>query len=242
MNDHELAFGILPIVCKAWLRVEDFDTMRLMQSITTKLSCIVKHLMLCMALVALATPIAIGGVLGDRLVIAVNSVPYTQRQLELYFTIKLNARADHMRDEVIVSAANWNEALSVYTNDMMILQEAMRLGSFAAPEQLVDQYNAVLRRKITRGSQLQSVLSRLGADDSDVSHTLDSVLRVASFQQNRNRQEQQANTGKKSGADKGPESVPKWLEELRARTNSRVFAGAETYVEIRPTAGGGRGN
>ena len=72
-------------------------------------------------------------------------------------------------------------------------------------------------------------------DDLTISRTLDSILRVASYRQNRNRQEAQAAVVKKSTA---VENESKWLTELRGRANSRVFAGAEVYLEINPIAGG----
>jgi len=181
------------------------------------------------------------GVLGDRLVIAVNSLPYSQRQLELYLTIKQSLRPEEVGEQQIVSAANWSEALTVFSEEMMILQEAMRLGSFAASDQLLDQYNGALRKKMSRGTKLQNTLIRLGVDDLAVSRTLDSILRVASYRQNRNRQEIQGLSVKKSAIGQAKDSEPKWLQELRGRTNMRVFSGADIYREISPTVGGGSG-
>jgi hypothetical protein len=135
----------------------------------------------------------------------------------------------------VISSRNWGEAITVFTEEMMILQEAVRLGSFAAPDQLLDKYNAVIRKKLAQGTALKRTLQRLGVDDLTISRTLDSILRVASYRQNRNRQEAQAAVVKKSAT---VESESKWLTELRGRTNTRVFAGTEVYLEINPIAGG----
>jgi len=193
-------------------------------------------LFLCMSASAIASD-----VLGDRLVIAVNSMPYSQRQLELYLTIKQSLRPEEIGAQQIVSAANWSEAITVFSEEMMILQEAMRLGSFAASDQLLDQYNGALRKKMARGTKLQDTLNRLGVDDLAVSRTLDSILRVASYRQNRNRQELQGLSVKNANASKTKDTEPKWLQELRGRTTLRIFSGADTYREISPTVGGGGG-
>lgn len=220
----------------------DLDTMTYMLLSFENFTCVRVRWLLGLALYLYMSASAnASGVLGDRLVIAVNSMPYSQRQLELYLTIKHSLRPEEIGEQQIVSAANWSEALTVFSEEMMILQEAMRLGSFAASDQLLDQYNAALRKKMARGTKLQDTLIRLAVDDLAVSRTLDSILRVASYRQNRNRQEVQGLSVKKATANKSKDTESKWLQELRGRTNMRVFSGADTFREISPTAGGGGG-
>jgi hypothetical protein len=182
--------------------------------------------------------VAQGTVIGDRIVLAVNNVPYTQRQLELYLTIKESIRSTLDLNVTVVNERSWSEALNAFTEEMMILQEALRLGSFAAPDQLLDKYNAVLRTKLARNAPLSQTMVRLGVDDLAMSRALDSVLRVASFRQNKNRQESQIAGAQKTAPVAGEAKEPKWLQDLRARANTRVLAGAEVYLEIEPTVGG----
>ena len=213
-----------------------------MDSRPKNFACLKSRWLLCLTLSLWIASTAWGkGVLGDRLVVAVNSMPYSQRQLELYLTIKQSLRPEEIGEQQVVGAFNWSEALTVFSEDMMVLQEAMRLGSFAASDQLLDQYNAALRKKMARGTKLQNTLERLGVDDLAVSRTLDSILRVASYRQNRNRQEMQGTALKKASSNKHKDQDAKWMQELRSRTNMRIFSGAETYREISPTVGGGGG-
>lgn len=206
-----------------------------MQRRKTKSSCFVPLPMIGVIALCVFGTLSNAAIVGDRLVIAVNTVPYSQRQLELYLTVKQTIRPEQGADESVISSRNWGEAITVFTEEMMILQEAVRLGSFAAPDQLLDKYNAVIRKKLAQGTALKRTLQRLGVDDLTISRTLDSILRVASYRQNRNRQEAQAAVVKKSAT---VESESKWLTELRRRTNTRVFAGTEVYLEINPIAGG----
>ena len=181
-------------------------------------------------------------VLGDRLVVAINSIPYSQRQLELYLTLKQAIRTEKDSPTSTVNANNWKQSLDVFSEDMMVLQEAVRLGSFGAPDQLVDKYNAMLRSKLAHGTTLKNSLERLGVDGLSVARTLDNILRVAGYRQNRNRQESQNQNVKKSSAPGTADKEVKWLEELRGRSNIRFMAGAKGFQEIYPATGGPREN
>lgn len=183
--------------------------------------------MLVVWLLSMHSPRGMGqGVLGDRLVVAVNNVPYTQRQAELYITIKECLRKTPDDSVTLIGAQNWDDALAAFTEDMAVLQEVQRLGSFSAQDQLLDKYSAQVRRKIDGSAPLREFLARLGADEAAVQRAMDMALRIAAFRHSKDRQEGNANTA--------PQSGQKWLNELLQRTMTRRFSRAREYETIRP--------
>lgn len=169
--------------------------------------------------------------LGDRLVLSINNVPYSQRQVESYINVKESLRKTNDGNVRVIDGTNWNDALTVFSEDMIILQEAQRLGSFSTQDQLVDKYHAVVRDKIAQGGELKKSLVRLGVDEPALAKALDDVLRVAAFRRSKDRQESQGT----KGAKKVPESGKvQWLDELTLRAIVRPFENARTYHAIGP--------
>lgn len=196
--------------------------------------------MLTAALSLLLTMSAVAqDVIGDRLVVTINNVPYSQRQVEMYIHVKESLRKTSDGTTRTISAANWLDALTVFTEDMIILQESQRLGSFQAPEQAFDKYLAVVREKIAKGPALAAALQRLGVSDQAVGRTLEEVLRIAAFRRSKERQDQQNERDDKTdGAGPGTRAgEAKWLTELVARAAVRRYGDAGLYVTIEPTQG-----
>ncbi len=170
--------------------------------------------------------------LGDRLVLSINNVPYSQRQVESYINVKESLRKTNDGNVRVIDASNWNDALTVFSEDMVILQEAQRLGSFSTQDQLVDKYHAVVRDKVAQGGELKKSLTRLGIDEPALAKALDDVLRVAAFRRSKDRQESQGTKGAQKGAVTGK---VQWLEELTLRAIVRPYEGARTYESVGPS-------
>ncbi len=170
------------------------------------------------------------GPVGDRLVLAVNDLPYSQRQVEAYITVKESLRQTSDGSVRSVSAANWDDALTVFAEDMIVLQESQRLGSFQAPADLLAKFSSVVQDKTQRGPALRQTMQRLGVDDAQLGRTLEIVLRVAAFRRSRDRHDVQNGA---ASQDSG-----KWLVELTDRAIVRRFEGAAVYVVIEPILGG----
>lgn len=165
--------------------------------------------------------------LGDRLVIGVNNVPYSQRQVESYILVKESLRKTSDGTSRVIDARSWKDALQVFGEDMIVLQEAERLGSYQNEGALVEKFRAVFRQKATAGSALAAAQSRLGIDEASVKKTLESVLRVVAFRKAKDRGSDDAKAGQKS----------KWLTELTDRAVVRFYQDAESYVVIEPALG-----
>lgn len=176
---------------------------------------------------------------GDRLVVAVNNIPYSQRQVEAYVAVKESLRKIPESGTAVaaagavrlVDAGNWGDALAVFTEDMIILQEAHRLGSFATLDQTVEKFQGVVKDRAARAGTFRSALSRLGVDDQALVRTLEDVLRVAAFRRARERPQEASAPDDDKGEDGG---APSWLVELTDRAVVRQFSGAESFVAIAP--------
>ena len=175
--------------------------------------------------------------LGDRLIVAINGVPFTQRQIEIYIHVKESLRKSSSGETRMISAANWRDAISVYTEDMVILQESQRLGSFQTPDQATAKYLAVVRKRIDESATLRATLTRLGAEGAVVNRTLDEVLRIAAFRRSKETQGDQVKRDRVKDADPKP-ATSRWLDDLKARAVIRRYQGADVYVDIEPVPRG----
>ncbi|MCX6119879.1 MAG: hypothetical protein NT027_20280, partial [Proteobacteria bacterium] len=70
-------------------------------------------------------PVAASAQIGDRLVIAINGIPYSQIQIESHLNTKEALRADPSNSE-LVSATNWPLAVKAFIDDTVIYQEAIK--------------------------------------------------------------------------------------------------------------------
>ena len=177
-----------------------------------------------------APAISRAGSVGDRLILSINAVPYTQRQAELYLNVKEALKAGPSQPVNVITEQNWRDALKVFTEDMVVLQEAARLGSFAAPDELTEKYLTTLKSRLASGSAFSERAKILGLVDSSIGPVLDHVLRVAAFRRSKERGE----NGQQSKA-----ATSKWLDDLMSRQTVRKFDDALEFVEIHPARDSG---
>lgn len=182
------------------------------------------------------------GIVGDRLVIAINNIPYSQRQLEVYIAVKESLRrAPRKMGARLVTAENWQEALKVFSDDMLILQEAIRLGSFLSTDQNFDKYERIVRERFKDDADLQKATVRLGIDGLTIAKTLETVLRIAAFRRSKDRQAQLGNQVENKDDELAAEAPGKvaahWFTDLEERAVERQYQGAGQYLLIEPNAG-----
>ena len=170
--------------------------------------------------------------LGDRLVVAVNGVPYTQRQVESYVLVKESLRKEAMTR--VLGARDWSEALAAFAEDMTVLQESERLGSFQTEGALLEKYRTQLDARIAAGASLKAAVRRLDMANTELSRTLEGVLRVAAFRHGKDHTPGSANATPARDGEGRSGSVPRWLEDLTARTVIRYFEDASRFQAIAP--------
>ena len=184
------------------------------------------------------------GRLGDRLIVSVNNLPYTQRQIEAYATVREALRSGSVSDGVVVASGNWKDAVDMFTEEMIILQEAQRLGGFQAESRLTSKFQSLLSERLQANSSLRTTLERLGYHAKSSRRLVDAILRVATFRRSKERQ-LNAQVSDKSVTNKtdgppAPAGAPvnaggPWLDDLKARTIVRHYEEAFRYVMIYPT-------
>jgi hypothetical protein len=172
--------------------------------------------------------------LGDRLVVSINNLPYSQRQVEVYIAVKEALRVNTKGQVLVVQENNWKPALNAFSEDMIILQEAMRLGSFQVNDTMMAKYLDIVQSKSATDPRFAEVVARLGIDRKTLLRTLEDVLRVAGFRRSKKRQEDVASKDSDRVPSKGRQ---RWLRELEERAVSRVYQGAYGYRFINPTLG-----
>lgn len=165
-------------------------------------------------------------VVGDRLLVSINSTPYTQRQMEVYLAVKEGLREATKEAAPVLSAANWSAALAAFSEDMIIHQEAHRVGSFQVSESAEKIARGKFESRRNADAGIAASVRRLGIDERSLTRTLHTVLRTEAFRRNKERQSVVAR------AD--DDGAPRWFEEIKDRAVVRFFAEAETYIEITP--------
>lgn len=170
------------------------------------------------------------GILGDRLIVSVNNNPYSQREIETYIIVKESVRADVTGPVGLVTAAGWGSALKAFIDDMVVQQEAHRLGSFQPGEQLLKLVREKISKKMESDFAFKSELLRLGVDNKSLLRSIHSVLRVEAYKRSK---ERQAAASIRIG-DTEEDAGNKWFDDLKQRTMIRTFSGGEIYKRISP--------
>ena len=163
---------------------------------------------------------------GDRLLVSINSTPYSQRQMECYFAIKEGLREGGAPIPAL-SEASWSQAITAFTDDMIIHQEAHRVGSFQASESTLKVAQTKIERRKSADPVFSATASRLGIDERTFQRTIHTVLRTEAFRRNKERQSIVARSD--------DEGAPRWFEEIKDRAVVRYFSGASKYLEIKPS-------
>jgi len=167
--------------------------------------------------------------IGDRLALEINSIPYTQRQVESYLVAKtsITRNVGIAGNAFDLTDQDWPQALTVFTDDMVILQEAQRLGSFHPADALVNEALGIVKDKLPLTADMKSAIERLDLDDRTLARNLSYVLRVEAFRRSKNRQ---TTTVRDPNA---PSVVmaqkPRWLVDLTSRSVVRQFKGIHPY-------------
>jgi len=174
-----------------------------------------------MSLSWLCTAVA-GAAIGDRLVVSINSTPYSQRHIETFLLTRECLRENVAFTENVLSEATWKQALASFIDDALIHQEAYRVGSFQAGDSAIKIAREKFEKCRAQAPAATAAATRLGLDERSLVRTLHTVLRIEAFKRNKEKQ------SIVSRAD--DEGAPKWFEEIKERGVVRIFTGGEQYV------------
>lgn len=166
----------------------------------------------------------------DRMIIEVNSFPFSQRQLEIYLTLKHSLLKKSNGDVALVNQNNWEAFIEEFRIDMLIEQEAQRLNTFQASPAQIDVAEQFIVKKRTQDGNLDNFLKYRNVSHTKVRQVLASILRVRGFILNRDKQ----NTPNDTVAGKtGDILSQEWIHEMEQRLPYRYFEGAHTWQPLK---------
>ena len=167
--------------------------------------------------ILLLIPFCYGAVLGDRLLMEINTYSYTQRQLEAHMLIKKNIEVRYQMT-TLFSQDNWRDLLNTFRQDMLILLEIERYGWYEpSPADIETAQQNILRNLGNNPADFV----RLGIDSSMLTNLIVSNLKIALY---RNRQ-----TTLNQGNS--------WLEKLEKKNYLRLYHQSSIYQPIFPQQG-----
>jgi hypothetical protein len=169
-------------------------------------------------------------VLADRLVVEVDGTAYTQRQVELYTTLKSVLRQSDESQVTIMDEKNWSEGVEEFARDMMLEHEAQRLGSFQPSRKVVLEAEKMIVSTRQKNLAFGTFLERMDASSLSLRRTLASVVRVHSFILSK---ESFANSKKKTKVSKDWQNE-EWFKRLEERSSYRYYANGAKYEVITP--------
>lgn len=183
------------------------------------------------------------GTLGDRVVMEVNGSAFTQRQIELFIVLR-SALGDPAKAAplVVASNENWASVLKVFSEEIIVLQEAQRSGSFLASSKTVETGVALAKENIKRSPVVVARLDSLKPESMEIARYVGWALRSEAFRRSKDRQSDQqpkASDGKPTPELNGGDGASKtWKVELIDRAVVRFFEGAKAFIEIDPRGKG----
>jgi hypothetical protein len=156
----------------------------------------------------------------DRVVVAINNIPYTQLEIESYLNVKESLR-DNADSSQVVNQANWSVALDAFLKDMMIHQEATKSSGFRPTKETIQKLRVRSENITTTSPQFIEAFNRLKLTRDEVERE---ILRIATVENYRR--------GKASLLINAKNSHKGWEEELQSRSIIRLFDEAKTWKTL----------
>lgn len=160
----------------------------------------------------------------DRIVVVVNSLPYSQLQVERYINIKESLRSDAIRSQ-LVQSSNWDMALSEFIKEMAIHQEAAKSSGFRPTKDAVEKLRLRSDAAAKTAPQFKPAFDRLGLTKEELEIQILKILTVENYRRGKS-------SLNKTDAKKSTTEQPAWETELNAHAIVRYFDEARVYVPI----------
>lgn len=155
----------------------------------------------------------------DRIILKINKLPYTQREMEVYFLLLGHLKKD---DKEIVTAFNWQEKLQKFKQKMLIFEEVRRFYKHGNNEvEKVEELFFDIKSK----KSLSSFVARLKVQKQDVALA---YVRYRAIKQG----ESQLNTSFRDVRFNSKEAEKKTMKLLEKKFEFRFYDDSFTYKEI----------
>lgn len=174
------------------------------------------------------SPIAIANsaeILGDRVIVAINDQSYTQRQLEMYFVMRQSLLENHNFSGQLITKANWNEALTFFVEEVVLLQESDRIGGAVVPQEQLVKLAKRSSAQFSKNGSLEKLAKQLEMDDALKEAMLANIQKVESLKNFKN----QTSLNRKSEGQNKNLAINEWLNEVFSRTIIRYYKDAKVF-------------
>lgn len=158
--------------------------------------------------------------IADRVVVAINNIPYSQNQVEAYIDVKESLRDDAINSQT-VDGSNWTQALEVFISDTSIHQEATKSSGFRPTKEAVRKLRLRSEKTMATAPQFKASFDRLELAGQRIEIEILKIATVENFRRGR----QSLNAKDKAS---------NWEAELKDRTTVRFFEDAKTWKQTNP--------
>lgn len=179
-------------------------------------------------------------ILGNRVVVAVNSIPYTQLQIERYINTKETLR-DAPQNSQTVNGSNWQQAVDAFVNDMAIHQEASKSSGFRPSKEAIQKLRFKIENALEQAPQFKQAFTRLGLSKIEIETEALRIATVENFRRGKSTLSSAPQTQSSQKSDAPPasqtnnkETRGSWEKDLKDRTIVRYFDDGLTWKEIQP--------
>lgn len=162
-------------------------------------------------------------IVGDRLILSINNIPFSQLQIEALMNVKETLRADPNQSQ-IVDQSNWALALSAFITDMTEYLEASKTSGYRPQRELVLKTTERVKLALQSSPKFKSRFAALGLDDAAIREQVTRILTIENLRRSR-----QGAIGAKDSQAPGV-----WQDELMRNTMIRWFDNGKTYEHIQP--------
>ncbi len=176
------------------------------------------------------TPVwAAGPEIADRLVLSVSGSSYSQRHVAVWFVVREmlqeEASIQKQKDKTPLLSeisSGWKNVIEKFSEDMVIRQEAARLGSFQPSPKAQIKANERIMARRNVDQDLKATVAALAITDDEISSFTATILQVEGFRKSRERQ--------------APGSIElsngSWLMDLKSRSVIRIYGGGDTWEPV----------
>ena len=188
-----------------------------------------KALIVFALVLLVSSVVAAGGRLADRAVLELNSVVYTQRQVEVLALVRSVLYAEN--DRWPINSKNWVPSLEWFSQQMLVDQEALRTQGYNPSEDSLRDALTKIESARKTNLEVSREMHRMGIEESSsqaLRRSVITTLRTDSFIRIRGRRNN-------SESDISPAAGSfDWLRDLEDHALRRIFEGAREFKRIEP--------
>ncbi len=162
----------------------------------------------------------------DRAVLQIDRKVYSQQFIEWYFLCRhaLNPEPPKFADYMQELQAKWQDYLALAEEEMVILEEAKRLNSFAPTPEKIQAAKELIYERINSSAAFATWAKTTSLNESAIVRSADFILQLEAFKQNK--------LLTANPAAKVRIKEQNWFKEARDKMTVRYFENANQYIPL----------